>query len=156
MKNTPAKIQFYPYLTRFRIVASALLFVAAAALATTAMMRVKLPWAVPTIRVGATPAGVDIDLASNTIYVANVDENTISVIDGTQCNSRNGSGCTVIATMPDADIAPFWPVFDDATHTLYAADLTTVNGEGSAIAVLDVSHVRWEISPGVVRVRPRW
>ena len=43
--------------------------------------------------VGNGPLGVAVDQATNTIYVANSGENTVSVIDGATCNAMNTSGC---------------------------------------------------------------
>jgi hypothetical protein len=57
-----------------RIAAAGVLLLGAAALAAIVVNPnpPKLPWAVPTAAVGINPIGVDIDLATNTIYVANI------------------------------------------------------------------------------------
>jgi Uncharacterized conserved protein len=131
--------------SHFRIAAAGVFLLGAAALAAVAInpKPPKLPWAVPTVQVGINPIGVDIDLATNTIYVGNLADNTISVIDGRRCNSRNNSDCAPIATMTDVGFGPSWPVFDPATDTLYVTDAFTESGDfGNTVAVLDVSHCR--------------
>jgi YVTN family beta-propeller protein len=45
----------------------------------------------PTVAVGAFPDGLAVDEATNTIYVANGGDNTVSVIDGSSCNGANSS-----------------------------------------------------------------
>ncbi len=54
------------------------------------------PW--PTIVVGNRtpddlPSGVAVDVATDTVYVANVGANTVSVFDGATCNAVVTSGC---------------------------------------------------------------
>src|SRR5215813_373135 len=99
MKNIPENLQFKHPLSRLRLAVAGVLFFAAAALATTAaIMRVHLPWGSPTITVGANPQGIVIEPGTNTIYVANIGDNTISVIDSTKCNASNTSNCVPLAT----------------------------------------------------------
>src|SRR4029077_14850196 len=79
-----------PRPSRLRLAAAGTLFLAAAGLAATAAMHPpKLPWAVPTVTVGNAPGGVAVDPVTDTIYVTNVDDGTISVIDGRRCNARH-------------------------------------------------------------------
>ena len=67
-----------PRLSRLRLAAAGTLFLAAIGLAATAAMRPpKLPWAVPTVKVGNAPGGVAVDRVTNTIYVANGGDNTV-------------------------------------------------------------------------------
>src|SRR5262245_8858963 len=112
MKNK----QFYKTtnsgVSHLRIVAAGMLLLGAAALAAIIMNPnpPNLPWSVPTVTVGLNPVGVDIDLATNTIYVGHEIDNTISVIDGRSCNSSNASQCVAIATMTNVGFGPLWPV----------------------------------------------
>lgn len=48
---------------------------------------------VATIHIGADPAGVAIDRATNTVYVANNEGATVSVIDAAICNATEHTGC---------------------------------------------------------------
>ena len=137
-----------PSLSRLRLAAAGTLFFAAAALATTAMHPLKLPWAVPTVAIADNPynvvGGVAIDPATNTIYVASwvagdqVQDNTIAVIDGSRCSAMNASRCTRLAQLTNVGPAPFWLTFDPATRTLYATKVFTPDyDENNKITVLD-------------------
>lgn len=138
MQNEPTRIRTT---NRLRLAAASLLFVAAAALATTAVMRVKLPWAVPISRVGTFPFGVAVDTETNTIYVPNSGDNTISVIDGSQCNASNPAHCAPVATMTNVGFGPSWPVVDPLTATLYVTNSLTENYEdGNTVAVVDIAN----------------
>jgi YVTN family beta-propeller protein len=129
------------HLLRLRFVAAILLFVAAAALAATAMMQIRLPWAAPVITVGTAPVKPEVDVATNTIYVANPPDNTISVIDGARCNADNSSHCAPVAVMTDVGFAPGWLTFDRATKTLYVVDSANESGgDGNQVAVLNVAN----------------
>jgi hypothetical protein len=150
--HNPKKIRFCCTLSRLRIATAGMLVLGAAGLAATLMMPPKFPWAVPTVAVGINPIGVDIDLATNTIYVANIADNTISVIEGRRCNSRNNSDCAPIATITNAGFGPFWPVFDPASNTLYVVNAFTESGDnGNSISVIDVSHCRAGDTSGIPR-----
>lgn len=124
-----------------RLATASLLFGVAAVLAATAAMRIKLPWAAPIIRVGTSPAMAEVDPATNTIYIPNPGDNTISVIDGSMCEASNTSRCRPIATMTNVGFGPLWATFDQTTRTLYVANTLTENGDfGNQVAVLDVAH----------------
>ena len=47
----------------------------------------------PVIKVGNLPLGLAVDQATNTVYVANAGDNTLSVIDGATCDASDTSGC---------------------------------------------------------------
>ena len=128
-----------PILSRLRLAAAGTLVLAGAALAATLMQPPKLPWAVPTATVGNAPGGVAVDPVTDTIYVANVDDGTISVIDGRRCNARHASHCAPIATMTNAGLlAPFWISFDKTSGTLYVTNgLTATGDDGNTITVLN-------------------
>jgi len=86
---------------------------------------------VPAAPVGNAPTGVGADEATHTIYVANIGDGTISVIDGNRCNAQNASRCQTLATM-QVGPAPIGVVVDQATDTVYVN--TAGNGE---VAVLN-------------------
>ncbi len=78
----------------------------------------------PEIPVGLVPFFSTVDPATNTVYVANAFDNTVSVIDGSTCGSLGVSGCAApVATAP-VGLAPIGMVIDDATDTLYVANFT--------------------------------
>jgi YVTN family beta-propeller protein len=47
----------------------------------------------PVIRVGNLPLGLAVDQATNTVYVANAKDNTVSIINGATCDASDTSGC---------------------------------------------------------------
>jgi DNA-binding beta-propeller fold protein YncE len=126
---------------RPRVVAAGILLVAAAALAATATMRIKLPWAAPISKVGVVPFAVAVDVGTNTTYVVNVGDNTISVVAGSQCNAGNASHCAPIATMRNVGFGPSWPLLDSSSATLYVTNSLTESGDdGNTVAVLDIGN----------------
>jgi DNA-binding beta-propeller fold protein YncE len=122
---------------RLRIAAGAMFFAAAAALAAIAVNPnpPKLPWRVPTVNVGINPVTSVVDQATHTIYVANAAEDTVSVIDGTRCNSSNSSRCSPIATLTVGP-NPLFMAFDPTTGTLYAV---ITGNAGNTIAVVNAN-----------------
>ncbi len=151
MKNKQFFKTINTRVSHLRIAAASVLVLGAAALAAIVINPnpPKLPWAVPTVPVGINPVGVDIDLATNTIYVGHEIDNTISVIDGRRCNSSNASQCVAVATMTNVGFGPVWPVFDPATRTLYVVNAFTESGDpGNTVTVLDVSHCNVQDNSG--------
>ena len=75
-----------------------------------------------TLTVGNGPGGLAVDAATDTVYVVNAGDNTVSVVDGATCNSTNKSGCgQTAATVPVGNF-PFVAVVDPANHTLYVSN----------------------------------
>ncbi len=149
MRTNPLQFQFKPRLQLLRIVAAGFLVVAAAALATTAVMRIKPPWTAPIAKVGFFPFAAAIDAQTNTVYVANAGDNTISVIDGDKCNASNQTDCSPIATMTNVGFGPSWPIFDPSNATLYVTDSLTESGDdGNTVAVLNVANCNAQNTSG--------
>ena len=82
-----------------------------------------------TIDVGGEPGGVAVDQATDTIYVANVQGSTVSVIDGATCNATNQTGCGQPPATVNVGDGPYAVVVDEATDTVY------VTNPGGAAAV---------------------
>jgi YVTN family beta-propeller protein len=92
---------------------------------------------VRTINVGAGPAGMAVDQATDTVYVANAGSSTVSVIDAATCNATHHAGCG--QTPPTVKVAkgPAGVAVDPATDTVYVTidgatgtshDLSVING----------------------------
>jgi YVTN family beta-propeller protein len=83
---------------------------------------------------GVGPDGVAVDEATDTIYVANAGDNTVSVIDGATCNGMVSSGCGQVppAVPLGGNASPQVPAVDEATDTVYVPD----NGDGM-VSVID-------------------
>jgi len=87
--------------------------------------RCVVPW--PTITVGTgtpddLPGGIAIDEATDTVYVANVGANTVSVIDGATCNALDTQGCGQTPVNVPVGLGPINLSVDPANHTLYVAN----------------------------------
>ena len=78
------------------------------------------PW--PTVKVGNFPGAVTVDQVTDTVYVTNFGDNTVSVIDGATCNSLVSSGCgQTTATVPVGAV-PAGIFADHANHTVYVTN----------------------------------
>jgi DNA-binding beta-propeller fold protein YncE len=78
-----------------------------------------------TIRVGSGPLGVAVDPQTDTMYVTNGNDNTVSVINGAHCNAEVLSGCaTAVVATVKVGTFPVQDAFNPATRTLYVANLT--------------------------------
>jgi len=83
------------------------------------------PW--PTVTVGNgtandLPSGVAVDAKTDTVYVANVGANTVSVFNGATCNATVTSGCGQKPTEVPVGLQPITLVADPASHTVYVAN----------------------------------
>jgi DNA-binding beta-propeller fold protein YncE len=75
-----------------------------------------------TITVGSGAFWVAVDQATDTVYVTNNNDGTVSVIDGARCNSSTTSGC---ASTPVAVRTGAWPsgvAVDDSLHTVFTVN----------------------------------
>jgi DNA-binding beta-propeller fold protein YncE len=113
---------------------SGILLIAAAGFAAMAMQPPKLPWVAPLIPTGSWPVHIVVDPATNTAYIANQLDNTISVVDGKNCDGKHTSKCTPIATINPGP-NPTDLVLDVAHRTLFA---TLAGGNSDSIAVIDI------------------
>jgi DNA-binding beta-propeller fold protein YncE len=84
----------------------------------------------PTVTVGNGPGNPAIDLATNTIYVNNFSDGTVSVINGNTCNAGDTAGCAQTHTIPVGP-APAAVAVDQTTDTVYVPDMS--NGTVSVI-----------------------
>jgi DNA-binding beta-propeller fold protein YncE len=89
------------------------------------VFRCQGPW--PTITVGNKtpsdlPAGIAVDEATDTIYVANVGNNTVSVFNGAACNAADTSGCGQTPAEVPVGLQPLTLFADPANHTVYVTN----------------------------------
>ena len=138
------------------VVTATALFALLAVVATTAVSASaakdppKLPWAAPAVPVGGNPFGVGVAQATNTIYVANSFDNTVSVIDGAACNAIRTSGCSQAA--PTVTIGNFGIglAVDQATNTIYVA-----NAGDNTVSVINGATATLVSPPAAAKPRPR-
>ena len=76
----------------------------------------------PTIPVGSNPDGIAIDEATDTIYVANGNDNTVSIINGTTCNGTHPAGCNQTPPAIPVGDGPYPIAVDQRTNTVYVAN----------------------------------
>ena len=76
----------------------------------------------PIVTVGADPIGYAVDPNNHSVYVTNASDDTVSVIDDTNCNAKPSAGCKNPPPTIAVPGSPSWPVVDPATHTIYVVD----------------------------------
>jgi DNA-binding beta-propeller fold protein YncE len=104
--------------------------------------------------IGAEPIGAAIDSATNTIYVANQDDNDLSVINAATCNALVSSGCATKWTTAATGDNPLAVAVDQATNTVYVANSSPQNNpdgsaqslDGSTVSVIDGVHCNASIT----------
>ena len=88
----------------------------------------------PTINVGNTPRFIGINKVTNTIYVSNLNDNTLSVINGAACNGKMTTGCMPQSTTTVGG-QPQQVLVDEATNTIYI-----VNQSDGTVSVVNGVH----------------
>jgi DNA-binding beta-propeller fold protein YncE len=100
------------------------------------LSRCEGPW--PTLTAGrdpnADPSAVAIDQQTDTLYVADSNDNTVSVFNGASCNAENTSGCGQTPATVPVGMVPV-AIFDDPVdHTVYIP-----NGGEDDVSMLDTA-----------------
>jgi YVTN family beta-propeller protein len=96
--------------------------------------RCRGPW--PTITVGNLPSSIAVDQATDTVYVTNWEDGTVSVFNGATCNAMNTSGCGQHPATVPVGLGPLGIYVDDANHTVYVANQDDGNGP-STVSMID-------------------
>ena len=92
----------------------------------------------PTVRVGLSPTGVIVNQATQTIYVTNGTNDTVSVINARTCNATDHAGCGHTPPTIAVGAGPVAPAVDQATDTVYVANAGPgENGTGDTLSVID-------------------
>ena len=86
------------------------------------------------VQVGTEPLGIALDEATHTVYVANIQDATLSVIDTRTCQATDTTGCGGVKPTVAAGNSPRAVALDPDNGTLYIAD-----GGDSSVAILDAS-----------------
>ena len=86
----------------------------------------------PTSTVGSAPSGVAVDNASHTVYVANQGDNTVSVLDASQCRASDAAGCASPSATVHVGGGPTGVAVDQATDSVYVA-----NNSAGTVSLID-------------------
>ncbi len=97
--------------------------------------RCKGPW--PTITVGNLPSGIAIDERTDTVYVTDVGDNTVSVFNGASCNAILTSGCGQAPAEVPVGLQPIQIFADPANHTVYVANFDNGAGDSTTVSMID-------------------
>jgi DNA-binding beta-propeller fold protein YncE len=89
----------------------------------------------PTIPAGTTSRHIGINKITNTIYVSNRDDNTLSVINGATCNRSITSGCGQLQPTTAVGNVPQQIAVDEMTNTIYVVN----QGDGT-VSVINGVH----------------
>lgn len=81
---------------------------------------------------GAGARGIAVDESTDTIYVANTEADTVSVIDGATCNATVHSGCGRRAAAAAVGSSPRRVAVDELTNTIYIT-----NAQSNTVTMLD-------------------
>lgn len=84
----------------------------------------------PTVTVGNCPAGIAVDHRTHTVYVTNLCDNTVSVLDETTCNAHSASGCSNVATVAVGN-GPTAIGVNEKTDTIYVGN----NGDNTVSVI---------------------
>ena len=102
-----------------------------------------------------TPAAVAIDQATNTIYVANLQNGegagTVSVINGATCNATTTAGCGQTPQSVRVGFGPVDIIFDPADRSVVVANI-----EDTSISVINAASCNAIISFGCRRPQPKF
>jgi DNA-binding beta-propeller fold protein YncE len=96
-----------------------------------------------TVKVGSGASWVAVDQAHDTIYAANNNDGTVSVIDGSHCNGTVTSGCQSPAPAIYTGAGAAFPAVDELLHTVF-----TVNGADNTLSELNTSTCNSAVTSG--------
>jgi DNA-binding beta-propeller fold protein YncE len=109
--------------------------------------------AVTTIGNGPQPVGVD--ASTGTVYVGNIAENTVSVIDAGACNAADRGGCGQAWPTVTVDGSAFFGVaVDGRTDTVYVSNAFTSTGLGTTVSMIDAATCNAHDSSGCAGAPP--
>ena len=96
------------------------------------------------VPVGHGPDGIAVNPATHTVYVTNVTDNTVSVLDAATCDATVSSGCsTPHPRLLRTGKSPRWVTVDQATDTVYVP-----NGDDGTTSVLNGATCNATVTSG--------
>lgn len=99
------------------------------------------------VKVGIGPEYLAVDVATDTVYVANLGSNSVSVISGLRCDASHTAGCehSVVATI-ETGPEPFAIAIDSVTDTVYVTD-----DDADTVSVIDGATCNATVTSGCTR-----
>ena len=76
----------------------------------------------PPPRPGSAPAAIAVDPINNRVYATNIEDTSVTTINGRTCNGTKTSGCQITRNRPIVGDYPGAISLDPAVHTAYVAD----------------------------------
>ncbi len=101
-----------------------------------------------TVKVGSGAWWVAVDQASDTVYVANNNDGTVSVINGARCNARTASGCHRTPTVTTG-ANPQFVAADPGLHTVF-----TVNQSDDTLSAINTRTCNGTVTSGCRAIPP--
>jgi 40-residue YVTN family beta-propeller repeat len=102
----------------------------------------------PTVTVGARPQALGFSPTTRTLYVANTNDNTVSVISTLHCAGSDTSGCAPVGTVP-VGAAPRAIAVVDATNSVFVG-----NRDDLTVSVFDSSSCNGSNTSGCPQSAP--
>jgi DNA-binding beta-propeller fold protein YncE len=102
-----------------------------------------------TVKVGSGAFWSAVDQANDTIYVANNNDGTVSVINGAACNSHVTSGCGHVAAVVRTGAGPAFVSVDYRLHTLF-----TVNANDDTLSEINTNTCSAMVRSGCPTLAP--
>jgi DNA-binding beta-propeller fold protein YncE len=103
----------------------------------------------PTIRVGVNPFWDAVAQATDTVYVANYNDGTISVINGAACNATVTSGCRHTPPAVTTGAGASFAGIDGAVHTVFA-----MNQNDDTLSAINTRTCRGSMTSGCPKRAP--
>jgi DNA-binding beta-propeller fold protein YncE len=102
-----------------------------------------------TIKVGSNPFWVTVDQATNTVYVANFNDGTVSVINGARCNATVRSSCRRTARAVTTGAGAGSVAIDSALHTAFV-----LNGSDDTLSAINTRRCKGTSTAGCPKLAP--
>ena len=102
-----------------------------------------------TITVGSGASGDVVDQVTDTVYVTNYYDGTVSVIDGVRCNATVTSGCASAPPAVPTGAGASGVALDESTHTVFA-----VNPNDDTLSAINTSTCNGATTSGCPTLAP--
>jgi hypothetical protein len=116
--------------------------------------RVRSGCATPPVKVSdAGGIGVVVDDSTGTLYIANPENNTVTVVDTRTCNAHVTAGCADAHPAVPVRSSPSHLAIDQIHHTLYASN-EGADGSGDTVSMIDTTACNGATTTGCAATPP--